>query len=81
MEDLHGDGLEANFMMVKERFGDTCHVRELNDESYPYAALFKLFKSIDYDGWILLEARTKPEDIVAAMTEQRKLFDKLMSES
>ncbi len=79
-DDLKGDGLEANFNMVKDRFGDTCHVRELDSTDYPYAALMKLFKSINYEGWILLEARTKPEDKVAAMTEQRKLFDKLMTE-
>lgn len=79
-QDLEGDGLEANFNMVKGRFGDTCHVRELDSTDYPYADLMKLFKAINYEGWILLEARTKPEDKVAAMTEQRKLFDKFMAE-
>jgi sugar phosphate isomerase/epimerase len=79
-QDLNGDGLEANFNMVKDRFGDTCHVRELDSTDYPYAALMKLFKSIHYEGWILLEARTKPQDKVAAMTEQRRLFDKLMAD-
>jgi sugar phosphate isomerase/epimerase len=77
-EDLDGEGLEANFNMVKDRFGDTCHVRELNDTSYPYADLMKLFLDIDFDGWILLEARTKPADYVEAMIEQRKIFDKLV---
>ncbi len=76
-EDLNGEGLEANFKMVKDRFGSTCHVRELDDKDYPYAALFKLFRAIDYEGWILLEARTKPSDIVAAMTAQKALFDQL----
>ena len=76
-EDLKGDGLEANFQMVKNRFGATCHVRELDDKDYPYALLFKLFRAMDYDGWILLEARTDPSDKVAAMTAQKALFDKL----
>jgi sugar phosphate isomerase/epimerase len=79
-QDLEGAGLEANFNMVKGRFGDTCHVRELDSPDYPYADLMKLFKSINYEGWVLLEARTKPEDKVAAMTEQRKLFDKFMAD-
>ena len=78
-EDLKGDGLEANFRMVKDRFGDTCHVRELDSTDYPYDKLMKLFRDIDYAGWILLEARTDPTDKVAAMTEQRKLFEKLVS--
>lgn len=78
-EDLNGDGLETNFQMVKDRFGSTCHVRELDDNDYPYAALFKLFRAIDYEGWILLEARTKPSDIVAAMTAQKAIFDQLLA--
>ncbi|MFO0921908.1 MAG: TIM barrel protein [Pirellulales bacterium] len=77
-EDLHGEGLEANFNMVKARFGDTCHVRELNDPKYPYKQLLQLFRSIDYAGWILLEARTDPKDKVAAMTEQKKIFDEFV---
>lgn len=77
-EDLHGEGLEANFNMVKARFGDTCHVRELNDPKYPYKQLFQLFRSIDYAGWILLEARTDPKDKVAAMIEQKKIFDEYL---
>lgn len=78
-EDLKGDGLEANFRMVQDRFGATCHVRELESSDYPYAQLLKLFKAIDYDGWILLEARTDPADKVAAMTAQRELFEKLIA--
>lgn len=78
-EDLADPGLEANFRMVQARFGSTCHVRELDSTDYPYDQLFKLFRSIDYAGWILLEARTDPADKVAAMTAQRKLFDALVS--
>ena len=78
-EDLKGEGLEANFRMVQGRFGDTCHVRELDSTDYPYAQLLKLFRGLDYAGWILLEARTNPADKVAAMIEQRRLFDQLVS--
>ncbi len=77
-EDLKGEGLEANFKMVSGRFGDTVHVRELNSGDYPYAKLMQLFKSIQYDGWILLEARTDPKDKVAAMTEQRQVFEGML---
>jgi hypothetical protein len=77
-EDLKGDGLDANFKMVSSRFGDTVHVRELNIGDYPYAKLMQLFNSIQYDGWILLEARTDPQDKVAAMTEQRLVFEKMV---
>lgn len=78
-EDLKGDGLEANFRMVQDRFGDTCHVRELDSTDYPYDQLFKLLRGIDYADWVLLEARGNPDDKVAAMKTQRKIFDQLAS--
>ena len=73
--DLKGDGLEHNFNLVKDRFADTVHVRELNVGAYPYEQLMGLFKGMNYDGWILLECRTKPADRIAAMIEQRKIFE------
>jgi len=77
-EDLKGDGLEANFRLVQSRMGDTVHVRELNEGNYPYAKLMQLFQGIQYQGWILLEARTNPQDKVAAMTEQRHVFEAML---
>ncbi len=76
-EDLQGEGLAANFNLVKDRLADTVHVRELNEGDYPYADLMQLFLNMDYSGWILLEARRDPADKVAAMIEQREVFEKL----
>jgi len=64
---------------VKARFGKTVHVRELTADDYPYADLFRMFHGINYDGWILLEARTEPKDKVAALIEQRLKFEELVS--
>lgn len=77
-QDLIGEGLEANFNMVKSRFGDICHVRELNDTSYPYQDLMNLFLKNKYEGWILLECRTDPADKVKALIEQKAIFDKMI---
>lgn len=77
-QDLLPPGLEANFNMLKNWFGDTVHVRELNEGTYPYQQLFKLFNSISYKGWILLEARTEPADRIAAMKEQLKIFNRMV---
>ena len=76
--DLKGAGLEANFNMVKDRFGDTVHIRELNVGDYPYAQLIKLFKGIRYNGRLLLEARTEPQDKIQAMAEQLKVFRQML---
>ena len=80
-QDLDGEGLEYNFNLVKDRFGDTAHVRELNIGDYPYQELMNLFVAMDYDGWILLEARTNPGDRVKALTEQRQVFGQMIAKA
>jgi len=77
-QDLDGKGLKYNFDLVKKRFGTTVHVREFNIGDYPYQELIDLFVAIDYKGWILLEARTKPKDRIAALIEQRQVFDEMV---
>ncbi len=76
--DVKGEGLEHNFNLVKERFGDTVHIRELNVGSYPYAKLMKMFVEMKYKGWILLECRTNPKDKIKALSEQRDVFAKMI---
>ncbi len=77
-EDLIGQGLEYNFNLVKNRFGDTVHVRELDSSDYPYQKLMNLFKDINYKGWILLECRTDPKDKVAALMDQKRIFEGML---
>lgn len=77
-EDLLPPGLEANFNLVQDRLGDTVHIRELNIGNYPYPQLFGLLAAINYQGNILLEARTEPADLVAALIEQRQLFTRML---
>ena len=79
--DLLPPGLEPNFNSVKKWFGDTVHVREFNVGEYPYQQLMNLFTGINYDGWILLEARTEPVDKIAAMKEQLSLFNAMISKA
>ena len=78
-QDLQGEGLVHNFNLVKDRFADTVHVREFNVGDYPYQELMNLFVGMDYDGWILLEARTNPKDRVAALNEQREIFHEMVA--
>lgn len=78
-QDLNGKGFEYNFNLVKARFGDTCHVRELNSTNYPYAALLKNLVEMKYKGWVLLECHTDPADKVKSMMEQREVFNNMMA--
>jgi len=80
-EDLGGQGLEHNFGLVRGRLSETTHVREFNVGDYPYPKLFDLLSGINYDGWILMEARTEPDDRVRALEEQRILFDQMLAEA
>ena len=74
--DLAGEGLEHNFQLVKKRLG-TIHIHDLRGDAYPWEDLFRLLKAADFTGWTLLEDGRVPEDIVAAMHENRKLWDRL----
>lgn len=77
-QDLNGLGFQYNFDLVKQYFGDTCHVRELDRTDYPYQALLNNLVKMDYKGWVLLECHTDPIDKVKSMMEQRKVFDRMI---
>jgi len=80
-DELQGQGLEYHFNLVKDRFGATAHVRELNLGSYPYQDLIRLFVKMDYAGWILLECRQDPADRIAALIEQREIFESMVAKA
>lgn len=80
-EDLKGKGLHHNFGLVMHRFGRTTHVRPLDWKNYPSQQLLELFVMIDYEGWILLEAGGTPEDRVAALIEQRRIFGSMVAKA
>jgi len=56
-------------------------VRELNDAEYPYQELMNLLVKMDYAGWVLLEGRTDPQDKVAALIEQKAVFDDMIAKA
>lgn len=81
-EDLHWKGgIEQSFQAVQPWIGQTTHVRELNLGDYPYQKLIDLLSAMKYDGWVLLEARTKPEDRIRALQEQREVFESMVKKA
>jgi len=78
-QDLNGKGFTSNFNLVKDRLGDTIHVRELDRTDYPYTELLDLLVKMDYKGWVLLECHTNPTDKIKSMAEQRQVFDRMIS--
>ena len=79
--DLEAPGLEYNFNLVKDRLGLTTHVRTFTSADYPWGDLMKLFVKAGYQGWWLLEAGTKVADKVAALAEQRQMFEDLLAKA
>ena len=79
VSDLKGDGLAANFKLLRKRFGQTAHVRALDSKDYPFADLIALFVQTDYRGWILLEGGGSPKDPLAACIAQRRLYDEMVA--
>src|SRR5262245_33948122 len=79
--DLAGEGLEANFKLVRKRWGATCHIHELESADYPHQQLINLLVKTKWEGWLLMENASKPADRVAAMAQQRKLFDEMLKKA
>ena len=80
-QDLAGDGLEHNFGLVKDRFGQTVHVRSsLSAGDYPYGKLIRLLTKMRYGGWVLLEdGRVPKENSVEALARERARFEQLIA--
>ena len=80
-QDLQGEGLEHNLGLVRDRFGATCHVRELDSPDYPYQQLINQLVKSDYEGWLLLESSRKPTDKVAALAAQVARFREMVKKA
>ncbi|NNJ27180.1 sugar phosphate isomerase/epimerase family protein [Alienimonas chondri] len=77
--ELKGEGLKHNFDLVKDKIG-TVHIHDLRTEdAYPWEQFFGLLKESDFTGWTLLEDGKVPKDIVAAMHENRPIWERLVA--
>jgi hypothetical protein len=79
--DLAGEGFEHHVNLLKDRFGETVHVRELDRPGYPWRRLVELLVAMDYRGYLLLECTSKPDDRVAAMAAQARLFREMVAQA
>ncbi len=78
-QDLEGEGFEANVDLVRDRMG-TVHIHDLRRDNYPWEALFERLKGCDnpgFTGWTLMEEGNIPDDILAAMRENRVIWERL----
>ena len=77
-QDSDGEGLEHNFKLVQDRIG-IIHIHDLRKSNYPWMTLFGLLKQANFTGWTLLEEGKTPSDLLGAMRENRRLWEKLVT--
>ena len=83
---LNGDARDAerfaeDFAALKSRLADTLHFHELPDERFPYQLQTDLLVDHGWQGWWLLEASGNVPDRFAALVEQRKRWEELVTRS
>jgi len=79
--DNEGEGFEHNFNLVKDRLGCTIHAHDFKDPEYPYPLMTDLLVKMGWSGWILLENSSSVPDRVAALVEQRGIFEQMLRKS
>ena len=81
VRDTKGEGFEAQFNLVKDLLGGALHLHNLKDTEFPFQLQMDLLVRAGWSGWQLLEATDKVPDRVKALIEQRRIWDRMLSES
>ena len=77
--DTQGEGFAKNFAQVRPFLGHTAHIHNLTDPKFPYQLQVDLLVQCGWDGWALLEVTDKVPDRVAALAEQRGLWEQMVA--
>ncbi len=76
-----GQGFEHNFNLVKDFLGNTLHAHNFKDDKFPNQLQINLLAKMGWTGWVLMEASMKVPDRVAALAEQRELFEQMLAKA
>ena len=79
--DARGRGFEANFNLVKNFLSRIIHLHDLHDPKYPYQLMADLLVKAKWEGYALMERDGQPPDRVAAMTEQRQVWEAMIEKA
>ena len=74
-------GFAAQFAMVKDHLARTVHLHNMAGTDFPYQEQVNLLTKTGWDGWALMENSEKVPDRVAAMIEQRKIWEEMVSKA
>ena len=70
-----------NFALVKDRLGDTLHMRMYKEGEFPYQLQWDLLVAAGWDGWCFVEESVKVPDRVQALTEERLMWEKMIAKA
>jgi sugar phosphate isomerase/epimerase len=81
--DAAGGRFEEHFKLVKNRLGDTMHMKDLRLTTFPYQLQTDLLIDAGWSGWCLpeLEKPPAPEARVAGLKDQRRMWEDLIQNS
>ena len=79
--DAKGQGFVANFNLVKDFLSRIIHLHDLHDPKYPYQLMVDLLVKARWEGCALMERGGLPPDRVAAMTEQRQVWEAMIEKA
>jgi len=79
--DALGQGFEANFNLVQPFLSRIIHLHDLHDPKYPYQLMVDLLVKANWEGDSLMERDGMPADRVAAMTEQRQVWEAMIDKA
>lgn len=79
--DAKGQGFETNFNLVKGFLSRIIHLHDLHDPKYPYQLMVDLLVKAKWEGCALMERDGLPPDRVAAMAEQRQVWEAMIAKA
>lgn len=79
--DNEGGQFAQNFALIKDRLGDTLHMRMYRDTEFPYQTQWDLLTAAGWDGWCFVEESVKVPDRVQALIEEREMWEKMIARS
>jgi len=74
-------GFEQQFAMIKDRVARVMHIHNLKAAKYPYQQVIDVLTKAGWDGWALLEVSDKVPDRVAALSEQREIWESMVAKA
>jgi len=72
-------GFEEQYALIKDVVSPTMHIHNLKAPGYPYQTVINVMTKAGWDGWAFLEVSDNVPDRVAALAEQREIWEKMVA--